>query len=440
MSMLAVRSSDVDDTSDPSLSEKLSTQDICAEIVRLAEAERRTEWLLCRHLAELADRVECGDPELCAYADVYQLARLHFGMSVRRVRERVRMGRALRGLPRIEQAFVDGTLGYAKVREVTRVAEPASEAQWLTAASELPLRVLERRVAEADDSGDGHDRTSDPAAVRWASSASIELRLSLPAVAWALLERAMEGARQKSETSLSDAEALQAVARDALARQSEGQDRADVRHMVVLYACRSCARAEVETGAGPLELSEGAAATMACDAKRCDLETEGRTVSHGGALPAPVRRAVMLRDRMRCRAPGCTGRRYVDVHHLKAREHGGEHSRRNCLVLCGRCHTRVHDGRLRIEGDAEGEVLFYNASGERMGPVAMTPRGHADGGGLSPEAATLLEIMSTSRGWHADGLCAESGLHVSQVCGALLELELSGRVRSEFSGYEAVTS
>src|SRR4051812_9950352 len=70
-------------------SETLSTHDLCDAIWRLAEVERHAEWLLCRHVAELADRFERGAPELFSYADVYQLARLRFGMSVRRVRERV---------------------------------------------------------------------------------------------------------------------------------------------------------------------------------------------------------------------------------------------------------------------------------------------------------------------------------------------------------------
>jgi len=211
-------------------SAELSTHEICAEIERLVEVERRTESLLCDHLAELADRFDRRAPELGAYADIYQFSRLRFGMSVRRVRERVRIGRALRGLPLAAQAFVNGELGSAKVREVTRVAGlaaagPDSEAIWLATASELPLRVLERRVAEAGESesgGDsGHEKTRDPAEVRWATATSIELRLNLPAAAWALLERAMEGARQKSESSLSDAEALEAVARDALASQAD---------------------------------------------------------------------------------------------------------------------------------------------------------------------------------------------------------------------------
>jgi hypothetical protein len=194
---------------------------------------------LCGHLSELADRFERREPLLGAFADVYQFARLRFAMGVRSVRERIRVGRALRKLPGIQRAFVDGSLGYAKVREVTRVAEPESEAQWLATASQVPLRTLERRVAERQsEKGEVREQTSTPAATRWTSPKAVELRVTLPAAAWALLERAMEGARQRSESSLTDAEALEAIARDALAAQTDGKDRADPRNMVVTYACR----------------------------------------------------------------------------------------------------------------------------------------------------------------------------------------------------------
>lgn len=422
-------------------SETLSTPELCAALAQLAQAERRTEWLSCRHLAELADRFARRDPMLGGYADVFQLARLRFGMGVRRARERVRIGRALRGLPQTEQAFVEGSLGYARVRELTRVATPESEGVWLQVASELPLRALERRVAEAS-SGAEHAKTNEPATVRWASPDSIEVRLNLPAASWALFERAMAGARHKSAASsgpgapeppgrsLSDAEALEAVARDALARQTDGEDRTDLHNLLVLYQCRSCRRTEIETGAGPVELDQPAAQRLACDAKRCELESEGRTVSHGGPLPAPVRRAVLLRDRMRCRSPGCTRRRYVDVHHIEPREHGGAHSRSNCVTLCTSCHERIHDGRLSIEGDAEGELRFYDASGEELGKWATTPRG------FSAAANRLLDVMGSRGGWHPDQLCSESGLAVSAVLSGLLELEIAGRVRTGPYGFE----
>jgi hypothetical protein len=42
----------------------MSTFELCRTLERLAECERRTEWEMCRHLAELADRFERRDPEL----------------------------------------------------------------------------------------------------------------------------------------------------------------------------------------------------------------------------------------------------------------------------------------------------------------------------------------------------------------------------------------
>lgn len=433
---------DRDETASPRApaSETLSTPELCATLAQLCEAERETEWLLCRLLAELCDRFERRDPMLGAYADVYQLARLRFRMGVRRARERVRIGRALRGLPHIERAFVEGRLGYSRVREVTRVAKPEDEGHWLRLADELPQRALEQRVAEAGG-GDERSKTNEPAALRWVSPSSLELRMTLPAAVWALLERAMEGARRLcsrdgGDAMLSDAEALEAVARDALARQSDGEDRGDVRQMVVLYRCQSCARSELETGAGSIGLERAEAERLACGSKYVELEGEGREVSHGGELPAAVRRAVLLRDRMRCRAPGCSRRRYVDVHHLVAREHGGEHSRKNCLCLCTACHARTHAGELRIEGDADGELRFYDASGAPLEQAPTTQLGHGAAAASSEAAGALLRVMGGRGGWHPDQLCEQSGLPISSVTRALLELELSGLVRSGLYGYE----
>jgi hypothetical protein len=49
-----------------------------------------------------------SDVTLDAYADELQVARCLFGLGVRDTRERVRIGRALRGLPEIERAFIEG--------------------------------------------------------------------------------------------------------------------------------------------------------------------------------------------------------------------------------------------------------------------------------------------------------------------------------------------
>ncbi|MEZ4309084.1 MAG: hypothetical protein R3F14_13695 [Polyangiaceae bacterium] len=430
---------------------------------------------------------------LAGYADVYHAARCLFGLGAHTTRERIRVGRALRSLPRIEEAFLSRELSYSRVREVTRAATAHDEAAWLVLGRELPIRTLERRVAEAAGRGP-KARTADPAQVRGSSSETVEVTLHLPAETWALVQRAMEGARRASDASLCDAEALAAVARDALARQSTDVSGADPRRAVVLYECQSCARTELDTGAGPVELGAGAAATLGCGAREWDLRTEGRAVQRGGPLPAAIERAVRLRDRNTCRVPGCFRRRYVDVHHITFQSKGGEHSRSNCVCLCTTHHGLLHEGRLRIEGDAEGELSFHDETGallsvpaashsgtsavsgasvegrstavashsgtsavsgasvegrstgvashSRMsarpashrGAAEVPVRAHSRGAmaaelGASDAGSALLALLGQGGRWSVEALIEASGLRASEVSCALVELEIGGRIQ-----------
>ncbi|MEZ4306539.1 MAG: hypothetical protein R3F14_00615 [Polyangiaceae bacterium] len=375
-----------------------------------------------------------GGGALAGYADVYHAARCLFGLGAHTTRERIRVGRALRSLPRIEEAFLSRELSYSRTREVTRVATAEDESAWLLLARELPIRTLERRVAEAAGKGP-KARTADPAQVRRRCADTVEVTLHLPAETWALVQRAMEGARRASEASLSDAEALAAVARDALARQVTDVNGADPRRAVVLYECQSCARTELDTGGGPVELGVGAAATLGCGAREWDLRTEGRTVQRGGPLPSAIERAVRLRDRNTCRVPGCFRRRYVDVHHITFQSKGGEHSRTNCVCLCTTHHGLLHDGRLRIEGDAEGELLFHDETGAPLPPPAAShsgtstvsgaPASHRGTSAVSGASAShrgTSGVSGASRGSHGrkSGVFGASASHsgTSNVSGA----------------------
>ncbi len=456
----------------------LGAEELVRTLQSLLAAERAAIRLVCRYLADLADCLEDGRDRalgnvddgpggalgghdaLFAYADIYHAAECLFGLGAHSTRERIRVGRALRSLPRIEGALLSGELSYSRAREVTRVATPADESPWLERALTLPMRTLERRVVEATGkepparhTSEPPARTSEPARLRFETPETVEVTLRLPAEAWALLQRAMEGARRASEASLSDAEALAAVARDAFERQNEGADPADPRRTVVLYECQSCSRAEVDTGAGPLEIGAGAAAALGCGARVRDLRSEGRVVSRGGPLPRAMERAVRLRDRDTCRVPGCRRRRYVDVHHIALRSEGGEHSRSNCVCLCTTHHGLLHDGRLHIEGDAEGELRFLDEAGAPLGRVprwdrrsgcrvprwdcrstCRVPRWDCREGGAGEEAARLLALMGRNGRWSVDALVEASGFRVGSVQTALLCLEIDGRVASDGLG------
>jgi hypothetical protein len=85
---------------------------------------------------------------------------------------------------------------------------------------------------------------------------------------------------------------------------------------------------------------------------------------------------VLLRDQHCCQVPGCRHATFVDVHHLRTREDGGDHQPDNLLTLCGAHHRACHRGDLLIEKSASGGLSFWHADGTTYGGRPST--GEAD--------------------------------------------------------------
>lgn len=117
-------------------------------------------------------------------------------------------------------------------------------------------------------------------------------------------------------------------------------------------------------------LPEASLARMACDASFvAHLLSEGsEPLALGrrvrGWTPAQ-RRAVRVRDRGRCRFPGCV-RALGEIHHVKEWSEGGLTDLSNAASLCGRHHVLVHQG-FRAEGDANAELVFHRPDGTVLG-------------------------------------------------------------------------
>jgi hypothetical protein len=207
----------VADGADEYLAE-LPTWQLIGEVRRLMTAECRAERLVCRYLADLADRVrQRSDAMLMAYSDEFDAIRRCFGLGLREARERLRVGRALRRLPRLERAFVAGELAYSRIREVTRIATPQTELEWLERAQHMKMRELERRVAQPLDSMP-RNPTEPSADEPAATGPSLRISFELSVDAWTLVQRALQQVRAITGSALSDGEALEVLARGALAR------------------------------------------------------------------------------------------------------------------------------------------------------------------------------------------------------------------------------
>jgi hypothetical protein len=171
------------------------------------------------------------------------------------------------------------------------------------------------------------------------------------------------------------------VAQEALARLCERHETdaatGDPRRAVVLYRCRLCGQSELETGAVPVPLT-----------------------------PAQA-------DRLGCGA--------------------GAHSRSNCATLCTTCHTALHEGELRAEGDADGDLRWFQTDGREIAAMPSCP----NAGGAEPfvlDTATVLRAMGGRGGWTADGLIEATGLGAGRFAAALVVLELDKRAVSDGLG------
>src|SRR3954469_8382781 len=112
-------------------------------------------------------------------------------------RERLRVARALGGLPAIDEAFAAGRVSYAKVRAMTRVATAGNEARVLAVALEATGAQLERicrglkraTAREAEQAADRRVRG------RVLGSGLVKLEVVVSADEADLLIRAIERAR-----------------------------------------------------------------------------------------------------------------------------------------------------------------------------------------------------------------------------------------------------
>lgn len=95
------------------------------------------------------------------YGTIQQYASLELGFSTNRIYHLVRLATDLQRLPRLRQAVRTGIVGWTKAREVTLVASPETEKQWIDEAIKSSRRQLEEKVQLARNKARA-ERKSNP--------------------------------------------------------------------------------------------------------------------------------------------------------------------------------------------------------------------------------------------------------------------------------------
>jgi hypothetical protein len=317
-----------------------------------------------------------------------------FGYGARLVQDKLRVAETLEGLPVLARALQDGQACWSVLRELTRVATPDTEAEWLAAAAGRTVREVEQLVS-------GHGPGSRPGDPCDAAVRRHVLRFEVSGEVLASMREALSKLRRDAGEPLDDDAALLLMARAVL----EGPcDSGKSSYQLALTVCEHCRRGIVQGGGEPIQVEPEVVDMAACDAQQLGRVDQESVDAHGSAkvdtagahagahvsarmepaqahegaharnlpratqtIPPALRRHVLRRDHGRCVVPGCRHATYVDLHHLVARAEGGQHDSNLLVTLCGAHHRAVHGGTLIIEGAVSQGLTFRHADGSVYG-------------------------------------------------------------------------
>ena len=157
-----------------------------------------------------------------------------------------------------------------------------------------------------------------------------------------------------------------------------GEARGERAQVLVHLDGRSDGDGSARIHLGPL-LPDRLRRYLCCDAK-VRAVIEGRDgallgISRLAATVNPRLRAVIEQRDQGCRYPGCSQRRWVQVHHIVHREDGGLTVSVNLVSLCPFHHRLHHLGAFEISGDPEalGGLQFTDHQGRGIGPPRFGP-------------------------------------------------------------------
>jgi hypothetical protein len=327
------------------------------------------------------------------------------GLSPGAAREHVRVARALSALPGTAAAFAAGRLSYAKVRALTRVADPATEPALLELGHELTASQLERVVREWRRSDAVEDATV--AAKRrfdswWDDDGMLHVRLCLApeegaqflagvdslAERTARRERATarragveqgtdlreddEPARARDRSAARRCAAvarLASAAADADRRAGDPPRREVVVHadVAVLAADAAAGRAHLEGGPA---LHPAQVRRMLCEATVVTMLERGReplAVGRARRFATRAQRRALHRRDGGCARPGCAETRIerLHAHHMWHWLHGGPTDVANMVLLCDADHGLAHDLDL-VMTRRDGRLVVTAPDGRRV--------------------------------------------------------------------------
>jgi hypothetical protein len=357
-----------------------SPRDLDARLRELIRLRQGVSWSLGRLLRTFADRRlyrEFGLLSLSRYC------RERLGLGVRRAWQLISLERRLFLLPATACAYRGGALSWVQASAIARVATEGTEKRWLRLATSVSVRRLLEEVAVSEAGGapagpaglDSEGRVQLSAPLRTATAPRMATPPRTPAPA-------QTPAPGQPHLTAPDAAPPDPVSSDPEPADPAPADLApgdpapadpapadtEPRTRIRFWAPHEVALLWHEA----LVLCRVSAGRPLGDAECVDAILDAFFATWGVRADAAWRRKYRIfeRDGWRCRVPGCTSRRNLQVHHVIFRSHGGSDDDANLVVLCAAHHLQcIHRGWLRCHALPHGLLAWELAPDPERGSL-----------------------------------------------------------------------
>jgi hypothetical protein len=297
---------------------KILADEIHVRAINAAQVYRRSEADLIDALQLVDDHrvfIQRGHSSLFAYV----IAELGLGESL--AYSLITIARKAREIPELKRHIRDGSLTLTNARQIVPHLTPENASEWITKASALPSRKLEREIVAI------HPRAATVEKATYVTPARIELKIGLSESAMLRLRRAQDLLSQARKRPVSLEETVDALTEEFL-RRTDPVSKAK-RHQVR----KGCSQLNKENPNTPIRKLA---------ARRVHPTRE--------PLSAAILHHVNLRDERQCAhiltdGRRCNQSRWLEIHHKTPVHEGGSNDPANLITLCSSHHRHWHQLR-----------------------------------------------------------------------------------------------
>lgn len=287
---------------------------------------------------------------MLGYRSIYEYAEGVAGFSESQTRAFLRIGRRLQDLPELKKALASGTLSWTKAESISKRATSEDEIEWIDLAQSMSTLELGHHVKKPKPSPSSHLVSSPsqnkpgpkPAPGKPASNQSM-VRAPKPAPEKChvtFVFTAEEYSRWEAMLGKGGGKSKEELLLEGMALLKGGsgfQDCTSPEHLIVIHECSTCGQAALVNSRGNFQVEKPLLERARCDATIQREDSSRRTI-----IPPRLRRKVLVRDNHRCQYPGCRHARFLQIHHRVPISQGGRTKLENLVMLCSKCHRRLH--------------------------------------------------------------------------------------------------